>query len=196
VSLAFGLSLLAMAYTIGHVSGCHINPAITVGMLLAGKVEAKKAPFYFVGQAVGGLIGGCALWLLFKAGDVPKPLGFAANGFGDHSPGHFALGGVIISEIIMTALLVFVVLGTAHSKFPAGFGGIAAGFTLTVIHLVSINVSNTSVNPARSLAVAPFAEGTWALEQLWAFIVFPLIGAILGAAVHNILFSEKSEPAV
>ncbi len=185
VATAFGLSLLIMAYAIGHISGCHINPAVTLGMVVAGKVEAAKLPFYWIGQVVGGLVGGLVLWVTFKLSDLKTPSGFASNGFGEHSPGGFKLGSVIVVEIIMTALLLFVVLSTTHRRFPAGFGGLAAGTTLWLIHLISIPVSNTSVNPARSLAVAPFSGQSWTMTQLWAFLLFPLVGAALGALAYR-----------
>ena len=181
VATAFGLSLLILAYAIGSISGCHVNPAVTLGMVVGGKLEAAKLPFYWVGQFVGGLVGGLLLWLVFKASDLPVPTGFASNGFGEGSPSGFKLGSVIIVEVVMTALLIFVVLSTTHRKFPAGFGGLAAGGTLWLIHLISIPISNTSVNPARSLAVAPFAPGSLALKQVWAFLLFPLVGGVLGA---------------
>ncbi len=196
IATAFGLSLLVMAYTIGPISGCHINPAVTVGMLLARKVDTALAPFYFIGQLVGGLLGGGLLWATFAMSDIDRPPGFASNGFGDHSPLGMNLGSVALVEVLMTALLVLVVLGTTHPKFPAAAGGLAVGITLWLIHLVSIPISRTSVNPARSLAVAPFAPESWPMTQLWAFFVFPLIGGALGAGIHVALrASETSETA-
>lgn len=195
VATAFGLSLLVLAYTIGPISGCHVNPAVTLGMVVAGKLEAAKLPYYWGGQIVGGLAGGALLYAVVKPNDAVAIKGFASNGFGDHSPGGYPLGSVIIVEIVMTALLLFVVLGTTHRKFPAGFGGLAAGAALWLIHLISIPVSNTSVNPARSLGVAPFADGNFALTQVWAFIVFPLIGGVVGAALWKFVAGPDADAA-
>lgn len=183
VATAFGLSLLVMAYTIGPVSGCHVNPAVTLGLVIAGKVEAAKLPYYWAGQVVGGLLGGLLLFIVFQPNDSLKRGGFATNGYGAHSPGGFPLISVIVIEVLMTALLLFVVLGTTHAKFPAAAGGLAVGGALWLIHLISIPISNTSVNPARSLGVAPFADGSFAFEQLWAFILFPLVGGAIGAVI-------------
>jgi aquaporin Z len=183
VAAAFGLSLLIMAYAIGHVSGCHINPAVTLGMVLAKRIDAKLLPVYWVAQLVGGAIGGFILWITFKLSDMPITGGFASNGYGAHSPTGFKLGSVALMEVILTALLIFVVLSTTHGKFPKGFGGIAAGFTLFLIHLVGIPISNTSVNPARSFGVAIFSGESWTMTQLWAFILFPLVGGAIGAAI-------------
>ncbi len=188
VATAFGLSLLVLAYSIGHVSGCHVNPAVTLGMVLAGKLPLSKAPTYWVSQVVGGLIGGGLLRLVFaatKGSTVPGQ--FASDGWGKGSPAGFGLGSVIVVEILMTAIFVFVVIGTTHPKFPAGFGGLAAGLALWLVHLISIPVSNTSVNPARSLAVAPFAPNSLPIKQVWAFLVFPLVGAALAALAYRIL---------
>jgi len=183
VAFAFGLSLLIMAYTIGPISGCHINPAVTLGMVIAGKTKAADAPAYIVGQLIGAALGGLAIFAIASGVDsFDAKNNFGANGFDQFSPGGYNLGAVAVAEIILTALLVVVVVGTTRSDFVAGFGPVAAGLTLTLIHLVSIPVSNTSVNPARSFGAAIFA-GSDALEQLWAFIVFPLIGGALGTLV-------------
>ena len=194
VATAFGLSLLVMAYAIGHVSGCHINPAVTLGLVVAKKLDAALLPVYWVAQLVGGAVGGFILWITFKISDRPVG-GFATNGYGKFSPDGWKLGSVAIVEIVMTALLIFVVLATTHAKFPAGFGGIAAGFTLFLIHLISIPVSNTSVNPARSFGVAIFADSKVvdALPQLWAFFVFPLIGGVVGAGLWMLVQGEKTD---
>ena len=188
VATAFGLSLLIMAYAIGHISGCHVNPAVTLGLVVGKKLDAALVPYYWVGQVLGGLGAGALLRLIAKTGDAPVGFGFATNGFDDRSPLGYSLTSVAIVEIVMTAILIFVVLSTTHPRFPVGFGGIAAGVTLWLIHLISIPVSNTSVNPARSLAVAPWADG--AMEQVWAFLVFPLIGGVIGAVVFLVLNSE------
>lgn len=183
IALAFGFSLLIMAYSIGPISGCHINPAVTLGMILAGKTKPSDAPTYVIGQLIGAALGGLAIFVIANGVDgFDATNNFAANGFDDFSPGGFNLGAVGVAEIILTALLVVVVVGTTRSDFVPGFGPVAAGLTLALIHLISIPVSNTSVNPARSIGAAIFA-GSDALEQLWAFIVFPLIGGALGAFV-------------
>jgi aquaporin Z len=183
VALAFGFSLLVMAYAIGNLSGCHINPAVTVGLLLARKVPAALVPFYLAGQAAGALLGGLLLWIIASGGPGSfdaSPANFAVNGWGNLSPGGFGFGAMVVTELLMTALLVFVVLSTVHRRFAPAASGLAVGLALALIHLISIPVDNTSVNPARSLGVAVFAGGD-ALEQLWAFIVFPVLGAALGA---------------
>jgi aquaporin Z len=196
VAMAFGLTLLCMAYAIGAISGCHINPAVTVGLMVSGDCAPGDAVFYIVGQVLGGIIAGGVIYAiaLSQAGATRAKIvagGFASNGYGVHSPDGYKIGGAIIVEIVLTALLVFVVASTFHKSFPGGFGGIAVGLVLTLIHLVSIPVDNTSVNPARSLGVAVY-EGGWALRQLWVFIVFPLIGGALGALVWRLLGSDRA----
>jgi aquaporin Z len=191
VSLAFGLSLLTMAYLIGRISGCHINPAVTIGMIVARKLDAAKSVPYFVGQFVGGIAGAGIIALILSGTDgylsQAQDAGFASNGYGEHSPGGFGLLSVAIIEIVLTAVFVLIVLGTTTTKgVPVGFGPIAAGFGLTLVHLVSIPVSNTSVNPARSLATAVF-QGDWALGQVWAFIVFPAVGALLAGGLWMVI---------
>lgn len=197
VALAFGLSLLCMAYLIGRISGCHINPAVTIGMLLTKKLETAKAVPYFVGQFVGGIVGGGILALILSGTDgamsAAQDAGFAANGYGDHSPGGFDLMSVALIEIVVTAVFVLIVLGTTNEHgVPKGFGPIAAGLGLTLVHLISIPVSNTSVNPARSLATAVF-QGDWALGQVWAFILFPAIGAAAAAGIWFVVESNEPE---
>jgi aquaporin Z len=191
VSFAFGLSLLCMAYLIGRISGCHINPAVTIGMIVTKKLDAAKSAPYFIGQFVGGIIGaGIIALILGGTGgylSAAQDAGFASNGFGEHSPGGFDLLSVAIIEIVLTAVFVLIVLGTTNEYgVPKGFGPIAAGFGLVLVHMISIPVSNTSVNPARSLATAVF-QGDWALGQVWAFIVFPAIGAALAGALWMVL---------
>jgi aquaporin Z len=193
VSLAFGLSLLAMAYLIGHISGCHINPAVTIGMVLAKKLEPVKSIPYFVAQFIGGIVGAGILALILSGTDgyfqTAQDNGFASNGYGTHSPGGFDLTSVAISEILITAVFVLIVLGTTNPKgVPAGFGPLAAGFGLALVHMITIPVSNTSVNPARSFATAVF-QGDWALGQVWAFILFPAIGAVLAGLIWMALGS-------
>jgi aquaporin Z len=193
VATAFGISLLVLAYAIGHISGCHVNPAVTFGMFLAGKLPASKLPTYWIAQIIGGLIGGGLLRLIFSASSkVTVPGQFASDGWGKGSPAGFGLGSVAIVEILMTAIFVFAVISTTHPKFPAGFGGLAAGGALWLVHLISIPVSNTSVNPARSLAVAPFAPNSLPIKQVWAFLVFPLVGAALAALAYRFLNSEDA----
>lgn len=194
VALAFGLVLLAMAYTIGHVSGCHINPAVTLGFWLAKKIDTTTASMYVVSQAVGALVGGLVLYVVTEGGDLDNTGVFAANGWGDTLGTPFGLGAVVIVEIVFTALLVFVVLGTTTEGYPVGFGGLAAGLTLAMIHLATIPVDNTSVNPARSLGAAVFA-GSDHLAQLWAFIVFPLIGGAAGWGAHVLLHGNRTPDA-
>jgi aquaporin Z len=186
VSLAFGLSLLAMVYTIGPISGCHINPAVTVGLLLSKKMEARYAAGYLVAQIVGAVVAAGVLLLIAKGlptGYDPAVSGFAANGYGEHSPAHYSLGAALVVEIVLTAFLVLTVLGATDISAPVGFAGIPIGLVLALIHLVGIPVTNTSVNPARSIGPAVFVGG-WALSQLWLFVVAPLIGALLAVGVY------------
>jgi aquaporin Z len=197
VSLAFGLSLLCMAYLIGRISGCHINPAVTIGMVMAKKLEPAKSVPYFLAQFVGGIVGAGILALVLSGTDgymsAAQDAGFASNGYGTHSPGGFDLLSVAILEIVVTAIFVLIVLGTTSLKgVPTGFGPIAAGFGLALVHLVSIPVSNASVNPARSLATAVF-QGDWALGQVWAFIVFPAIGAVLAGGLWMVLGEPEAD---
>ena len=200
VALAFGISLVCMAYLIGHISGCHINPAVTVGMIVTKKLDAAKSPPYFVGQVLGGLVGAGILALILSGTSgylsQAQDAGFASNGYGEHSPAGFDLVSVAIIEIVVTAIFVLIVLATTNSVgVPAGFGPIAAGLGLTLVHLISIPVSNTSVNPARSIATAVF-QGDWALGQVWAFIVFPLIGAAVAGAIWIAVAAPDAAPDV
>jgi aquaporin Z len=186
VSLAFGLSLLAMVYAIGPISGCHINPAVTVGMIISKKMDARFAPGYIVAQILGAILAAALLLLIVKgapSGYDPSVAGFAANGYGEHSPGHYNLLSAFLTEIVLTFFLVYTVLGATDIRAPVGFAGIAIGLVLTLIHLVGIPVTNTSVNPARSIGPAIFVGG-WALSQLWLFIIAPLIGAAIASAVY------------
>ena len=197
VALAFGLSLLIMAYAIGGISGCHINPAVTIGLALGRKIEARTVPFYFVGQLLGAALGGLTIWGIAAGapgGFDPNPTNFAVNGWDALSPGGFGLGSAAAVEVVFTTLLVFVVLSTTHRKFSPGAGGLAVGLTLAVIHLASIPVDNTSVNPARSFGMAIYAGGE-ALTQLWAFFVFPILGAIVGAASWRVI-EDRQETTI
>ncbi|MFZ4584742.1 MAG: aquaporin Z [Acidimicrobiia bacterium] len=188
VSLAFGLTVLVMAYAIGHISGCHINPAVTLGMAISGKIPWVSVPIYWGAQIVGGILGATTIFGIASSNSVfdVKKGSFAANGWGpDGSPAGFGFWGMVLVEVVLTAVFVLVVIGTTQSRFPAGFGGVAAGLALTLVHLISIPVDNTSVNPARSLAVAIF-RGDWALTQVWAFWVFPLVGAAIAAVIWKV----------
>jgi aquaporin Z len=188
VAIAFGLSLLCAAYAIGSISGCHINPAVTAGLWAIGKTKSSDVPWYVGGQVVGGVVGAAIIFLIANShtGFSAKDTGFASNGYGSHSPGGFKLPAVIIAEIVFTGIFVFVIASTSRKSMSPGMTGIAVGLMLTLIHLISIPVDNTSVNPARSLATAIF-QHTWALKQLWAFIVFPLVGGLLGALLWRTL---------
>lgn len=189
VSFAFGLSLLAMAYAIGPISGCHINPAVTVGLLLGKKIDGKDAGAYIVAQIIGAIIGAAVVWLIASGvpgGYDPAVKGLAANGYDSHSPGGYGLVAALVAEVVLTAFLVLTVLGATDVKAPVGLAGIPIGLVLVLIHLVGIPVTNTSVNPARSIGPALFVGG-WALGQLWLFIVAPLIGAGLAAAVYAVM---------
>ena len=181
VAIAFGLSLLCAAYAIGSISGCHINPAVTAGLWALGKTKARDVPYYMAGQVVGGVVGAAIIFVIANshAGFSANATGFASNGYGAHSPGGFKLPAVMVTEIVFTALFVFVIASTSRRSMAPGFTGITVGLMLTLIHLITIPVDNTSVNPARSLATAVFQHG-WALRQVWAFIVFPIIGGLIG----------------
>jgi aquaporin Z len=179
VSLAFGLTVLTMAYAIGHVSGAHLNPAVSIGLAVGGRFPARELPPYIAAQVLGGIAGAAILYVIASGApgfDVAK--GFASNGYGDHSPGHYSLAAAAVSEGVMTFMFVFIILGATNQGAPKGFGPIAIGLALTLIHLVSIPVTNTSVNPARSTGPALFVGG-WALSQLWLFWVMPIVGAVL-----------------
>lgn len=187
ISLAFGLSLLAMVYTIGHVSGCHINPAVTLGLFVTNKMDRRYLLGYWIAQLLGAIIAAACLLAIAKGnpnGYDPAALGFAANGFGEHSPGHYGLMAAALTEVILTFFLVLTVIGATDLKAPVGFAGIPIGLVLTLIHLVGIPITNTSVNPARSIGPALFVGG-WALQQLWLFILAPLVGSLLAAAVYS-----------
>src|SRR5271170_5126355 len=189
VSFAFGLSLLAMAYTIGPISGCHINPAVTLGFLIAKKISIKDAALYMVAQIVGAIIASALLLFIAQGaanGYDPSAAGFGANGYGLHSPGQYSLAACFLAEVVLTGFLVITVLGTTDIAAPVGFAGIPIGLVLVLIHLVGIPITNTSVNPARSIGPALFVGG-WALQQLWLFIVAPFIGAVLAAVVYAIV---------
>lgn len=192
VSLAFGLTVVTMAYAIGHISGCHLNPAVSVGLWLGGRFEAGQLLPYIVAQVLGAIAAGGVLYLIAsgKAGfDVSA--GFASNGFAEHSPGGYSLLAVLVCEIVMTAMFLVIILGATDRRAPAGFAPLAIGLGLTLIHLISIPVSNTSVNPARSTGVALYV-GDWAVSQLWLFWVAPLIGAAVGAGIYRAIAAERA----
>ena len=191
VSLAFGLTVLTMAYAIGHVSGCHLNPAVTIGLVAGGRFEASKAGPYIVAQIAGAIVGAVILYLIASGKPDFVLGGFAANGYGDLSPGKYGVLSAFICELVMTFFFLVVILGATHGKAPVGFAGVAIGLALTLIHLISIPVTNTSVNPARSISQAIFAGGPY-IAQLWLFIVAPVIGAALGGVAYKWL-GEPSE---
>jgi aquaporin Z len=187
VSLAFGLTVLTMAFAIGHISGCHLNPAVSIGLWAGGRFPGRDLLPYIAAQVVGGIVAGGVLYLIAsgKAG-FSLSGGFASNGYGEHSPGGYALGSALVTEVVMTMMFLVVILGATDKRAPAGFAPIAIGLCLTLIHLISIPVTNTSVNPARSTGVAVYVGG-WAVEQLWLFWVAPIAGALIGAGVYRII---------
>ena len=192
VSLAFGLSVVTMAYAIGHISGCHLNPAVTIGLAAGGRFPAAEIPQYIIAQVVGAIVAAALLYMIASGAagfDVSK--GFAANGFGANSPGRYSLLACLITEVVMTMMFLFIIMGATHGKAPAGFAPLAIGLALVLIHLVSIPVTNTSVNPARSTGPALFVGG-WAINQLWLFWVAPLVGGALGGAIYRWLSDEPA----
>ena len=190
VSIAFGLTVLTMVYAIGHISGCHLNRAVSIGLWMGGRFERKELLPYIGAQVLGGIAGAGILYIIAtgKAGfDIG---GFASNGYGEHSPGGYSMLAALVTEIAMTFMFLFIILGATHPKAPSGFAGIAIGLGLTLIHLISIPVTNTSVNPARSTSQAIFA-GDWALGQLWLFWVAPIVGAILAGIVYKMILPTE-----
>ncbi|MBN2636528.1 MAG: aquaporin Z [Prolixibacteraceae bacterium] len=190
VSIAFGLTVLTMVYAIGHISGCHLNPAVSVGLWIGNRFDTKDLIPYIIAQVLGGIAGAGILYMIVSGKAGAEIGGFAANGYGEHSPDGYGMLSALIAEIVMTFMFLIVILGATHSKAPKGFAGIAIGLALTLIHLISIPVTNTSVNPARSTSQAIFV-GDWALGQLWLFWVAPIIGAILAGFVYKYLAPEK-----
>jgi len=180
VAFAFGLTVLTMAYAIGHISGCHLNPAVSIGLWAGGRFPANKLLPYIIAQCLGGIVAGGVLYLIVSGkADFTTIGNFASNGYGEHSPGGYSLLAALVTEVVMTMMFLFIILSVTHKNAPNGFAGLAIGLSLTLIHLISIPVTNTSVNPARSLGVAIYA-GDWALGQLWLFWVAPIAGALLG----------------
>jgi aquaporin Z len=201
VALAFGLSLLCAAFLFGHISGCHINPAVTVGMWALKRTEGRDVPAYIIGQILGAAIGGFIIWAILETGDNTgsgqlKKLtrealfGKASNGFANHSPSGFAFWAVVITEVVFTALFILVIAGTTRSSAIAGFAGIPIGLMLALIHMITIPIDNTSVNPARSFSTVLFGP-SWGWEQLWVFIVFPLIGGLIGAGIWRFVTTPE-----
>ena len=196
VSFAFGLTVLTMAYAIGHVSGCHLNPAVTVGLAAGGRFPPSQIAPYIAAQVIGAVVGAAVLYAIASGApgfDAAK--GFAANGYGEHSPGQYGLFACLLTEVVMTMMFLFIIMGSTHGRAPAGFAPVAIGLGLTLIHLISIPVTNTSVNPARSIGPALFAGG-WAIGQLWLFILAPLVGGALGGWVYRWLSAEPSADVV
>ena len=196
VALAFGLTVLTMAFAIGHISGAHLNPAVSVGLWAAGRFPAKDLLPYIVAQVLGGIVAGGILYLIASgAAGFDVAQGFASNGYGEHSPGGYGLWAAMLTEIVMTMIFLFVIIGSTSRLAPQSFAPIAIGLCLTLIHLISIPVTNTSVNPARSTGVAIYVGG-WALAQLWLFWVAPIIGGVLGALVYRFVRSDREVEAV
>jgi aquaporin Z len=196
VSLAFGLTVLTGAYALGMVSGAHFNPAVSVGLWAGGRFPARDLPGYILAQVAGAVAAAAVLWLIASG----KPgfdlaAGFAANGFGEHSPGGYSLRAALVCEVVMTFMFLIVILGATHSRAPVGFAGLAIGFALTLIHLISIPVTNTSVNPARSTGPALLVGG-WALSQLWLFWIAPIAGALIAGWAYRALFARPPEPDI
>ena len=191
VSLAFGLTVLTMAFAIGHISGCHLNPAVSVGLWAGGRFPARELPPYIVAQILGAVIAGGVLYVI-ASGQAGFNLaaGFASNGYGDHSPGGYTLLAALVCEVVMTMMFLIIILGATDERAPKGLAPVAIGLCLTLIHLISIPVTNTSVNPARSTGVAVYV-GDWAVAQLWLFWVAPIVGALLGAAVYRFIGSRE-----
>ena len=191
VSLAFGLTVLTLAFAIGQISGCHLNPAVSIGLWAGGRCPAKDLLPYIIAQVLGGIAAGGVLYLIASGkADFSTAGGFASNGYGEHSPGGYSLQAAVITEIVLTAFFLIVILGATDKRAPAGFAPIAIGLCLTLIHLISIPVTNTSVNPARSTGVALYV-GDWATSQLWVFWAAPIVGALLGAAIYKFIGKEE-----
>lgn len=189
VSLAFGLTVLTIAYSLGHISGAHLNPAVTFGLWAGGRFSGKEILPYVISQILGAIAAAAVLYIIATGREGAEIGGFAANGYGEHSPGGYGLVAAIVTEFVMTFMFLIVILGATDSKAPQGFAGVAIGLALTLIHLISIPVTNTSVNPARSISQALFV-GDWAISQLWLFILIPVLGAIAAGAVYKYLGSK------
>ncbi|WII93350.1 aquaporin Z [Kingella negevensis] len=196
VSLAFGLTVLTMAYAVGHISGGHFNPAVSIGLMVGGRFNSKDLVSYIVAQVVGGIAAAALLYTIASGvlGFDAAASGFASNGYGEHSPYGYTMLSALLIEVVLTAIFLFVIMGSTDSRAPAGFAPIAIGLCLTLIHLVSIPVTNTSVNPARSTAVAIF-QGSWAIQQLWLFWVAPIVGGVIGALCYKFVSAEEKTAA-
>ncbi len=195
VALAFGLTVLTMAYAIGHISGCHLNPAVSIGLATGKRFPSSELPAYIVAQVLGGIVAGAVLFLIASGkADFSLSGGFASNGYAEHSPGGYSLIACLVAETVLTFMFLMIILGSTDKRAPQGFAPIAIGLGLTLIHLISIPVTNTSVNPARSTGPALFAGG-WALQQLWLFWVAPIIGAALAGFAYRAIAAEKSKAA-
>lgn len=190
VAIAFGLTVLTMAYAIGHISGCHLNPAVSIGLWIGGRFDKKELIPYIIAQVLGGLAGAGILYLIATGKSGFEVGGFAANGYGEHSPDGYSMLSALVTEVVMTFMFLIIILGATHSKAPKGFAGIAIGLGLTLIHLISIPVTNTSVNPARSTSQAIFAGGDY-VGQLWLFWVAPIVGAILAGIIYKMMSPEE-----
>ncbi len=191
VSLAFGLTVMTMAFAVGHISGCHLNPAVSIGLWAGGRFPAKQLPPYIIAQVLGAIVAGGVLYLIASGKEgFDLAAGFASNGYGVHSPGGYSLLAALITEVVMTMMFLFVIMGATDKRAPQGFAPIAIGLCLTLIHLISIPVTNTSVNPARSTGVALFA-GDWAFAQLWLFWLAPIIGGAVGALIYRLVGSTE-----
>lgn len=191
VAIAFGLTVLTMAYAIGHISGCHLNPAVTVGLVVAKRFPAGELLHYVIAQVIGGALAASVLYAIATGKPGFSLGGFAANGYGVHSPGGYSLQAALVAEVVLTAMFLMIILGATDRRAPAGFAPIAIGLGLTLIHLIGIPVTNLSVNPARSTAPALFVQG-WALEQLWLFWVAPIAGAVVAGVAYPALFKQES----
>ena len=193
VSLAFGLTVLTMAYAVGHISGGHFNPAVSLGLVVGGRFSASELPGYVIAQVLGAIAAAAILYVIASgAAGFDASAGFAANGYGEHSPGGYTMIAALVIEVVLTAGFLIVILGATDGRAPAGFAPIAIGLSLTLIHLISIPVTNTSVNPARSTSQAIF-QGSWALEQLWLFWVAPLVGAVIGAVIYKVMAGGEAK---
>ena len=192
VAIAFGLTVVTMAYAIGHISGCHLNPAVSIGLWAGGRFDKKELLPYIVAQILGGIAGAGILYLIATGKSGFEMGGFAANGYAEHSPGGYSMLAALVCEIVMTFMFLMIILGATHSKAPKGFAGLAIGLGLTLIHLISIPVTNTSVNPARSTSQAIFV-GDWAIDQLWLFWLAPIVGALIAGVVYKYISPETEE---
>jgi len=195
VSFAFGLTVLTMAFAIGHISGCHLNPAVSIGLCAGGRFPANQLAPYIIAQVLGAITAGAVLFVIASGKEgFDLAGGFASNGYGAHSPGGYSMVAALVTEVVMTMMFLFVIMGATDDRAPAGFAPIGIGLCLTLIHLISIPVTNTSVNPARSTGVAIFA-GDWAITQLWLFWLAPIVGGVLGAVIYRFISSETEMSA-